>query len=157
MSDGILYVSQKGFDDLVAELKKLKQFRRENAKRIDEARQHGDLSENAEYHAAKEAQLLNEIKLNGIQDKINRAQVMKDETLKTDEVVLGITVRLKDLGSGEEEKYMLVSEVEADYDQGKISTTSPIGKGLIGHKQGDVVEIQVPAGILKYEILEISN
>jgi transcription elongation factor GreA len=157
MAGGYLYMSKEGYEKLAHEHKQLKTRRRELADKIDVARSHGDLSENAEYHAAKEAQLLNELKINEISDKLNRARILDATGMSADEILMGATVQLKDVKSGEEITYTLVSEVEADYATGKISTASPVGKALLGHKVGDTVDIKVPAGVLQYKVLNISR
>jgi transcription elongation factor GreA len=157
MADGLMYMSKEGYDKLAAEHKMLKARRRELADKVDVARSHGDLSENAEYHAAKESLLLNELKINEIGDKLNRARILDQTGMSADMVLMGATVQLQDVKSGEELTYTLVSEVEADYATGKISTVSPVGKTLLGHKVDEIVEIKVPAGILQYKILKISR
>jgi transcription elongation factor GreA len=157
MAEGYLYLSKEGYQKLADEHKKLVVRRRQIADRIDHARSLGDLSENAEYHAAKEEQLLNEMKVNEIGHKLGRARILDESDLPRDEALMGATIKLKDMKSGEELEYMLVSEVEADYAAGKISTTSPVGKALLGHKVDAIVEIKVPAGILKYKVLKISR
>jgi transcription elongation factor GreA len=153
-----IYLTRGGYEKLREELEYLKTVRRrELCKEIEQARSYGDLGENAEYDAAKEAQALNEMKIAELEDKIRRARIIDNENIPKDRAFIGATVKLKDLASGEELQYTLVSEEEANYDQGKISITSPIGKGLLGHKENDIVEIKVPAGIVKYRIIEISG
>jgi len=131
--------------------------RREISKAIGEARAHGDISENAEYDAAKDAQGLNEKRIVELESYLASAQIMDNEAMTSDEVLIGATVKLKDSKSGEELEYKLVAEEEADYAQSKISVTSPVGSALINHKVGDMVEIKVPAGVLKYQVLKISR
>ena len=153
-----IYVSREGYERLRKELEVLKTVkRRELSKAIGEARAHGDISENAEYDAAKEAQALNERKISELEAKLSQAQMLDDKNIPKDVALIGATVTLKDLNSGEELEYTLVSEVEANYAQGKISVSSPVGKGLLNHKKNDVVEIKVPAGVLKYKVLRISR
>ncbi|PIP18673.1 MAG: transcription elongation factor GreA [Candidatus Omnitrophica bacterium CG08_land_8_20_14_0_20_41_16] len=155
MSD--IYLTQSGHQKLLEKLEYLKTVkRRQFSKAIGEARGHGDISENAEYDAAKEAQGLNEKKIAELEEKLASAKIL-DANIPADEVLIGATVRLKDLTNQEELEYMLVSEMEADYESGKISITSPIGSGLLNHKLNEVVEIKIPAGILKYKILKISR
>ena len=157
MSAGYIYLTPEGHEKLMKELEFLKKVRRrELSKEIGKARAHGDISENAEYDAAKEAQGLNEKRIAELGEKLANAQILDDKISK-DEVLVGATVELKDLDSGEELKYILVSEIEADFSQGKISVDSPIGKGLLGHKKNKVVKISIPAGILRYKILKISR
>lgn len=152
-----IYLTQAGYQKLVEELQILKTIkRRQFSKAIAEARAHGDISENAEYDAAKEAQGLNEKKISELEQKLSSARIL-DENISSEEVLIGARVRLKDLESGEELEYTLVAEEEADYEQAKISVSSPIGSGLLNHKLNAIVEIKVPAGILKYKILKISR
>jgi transcription elongation factor GreA len=158
MGKGVTYLTREGYEKLRKELEQLKTVkRRQLSKAIGEARAHGDISENAEYDAAKEAQGLNEKKVSELEEKLATAQILDNENMSKDEVLIGATVKLKDIGSGEELEYTLVAEEEADYSQNKISVTSPVGSGLINHKKGDTVEIKVPAGVLKYKVLGISR
>lgn len=158
MSEDRVMLTREGRDKICKELDILKgEKRREVAKALAEARAHGDLSENAEYDAAKEAQAMNERRISEMEDTLMRAQIIDDDSMPKDEALFGATVRVKDQGSGEEFDYMLVSEEESDFDLNKISISSPVGKALFGHKVGDVVEIQVPAGVLKYEIVSIGR
>ena len=152
------YLTQNGYQKLVEELKLLKTVkRRQISKAIGEARAHGDIGENAEYDAAKEAQALNEQRIVELESKLSRVRIIDDIDIPKDQVLIGATVQLKDLDTGEELQYSLVSELEADYSQGKISVTSPVGGGLLGHRENEVVEIKIPAGLLKYKILKISR
>jgi len=156
MGLGDVYLTREGYEKLTKELEYLKTTkRRELSKAIGAARAHGDISENAEYDAAKEAQGLSEKKIAELEDKLSRGRILDDEDMPKDEVLLGATVTLRDLDTGEEVVYMLVSEEEADYTQGKISASSPVGQALLGHKVGSTLEIKVPAGILKYKVLKI--
>ena len=125
------------------------------AVKIAEAREEGDLKENAEYHAQREAQGMLQAKINHIKGQMARATIMDLSKLPKDEVVFGATVLLKDLDYGDEEKITLVGSGDEDYDAGKYLITSPIGQGLLGRKKGDKVSIDVPEGTLKFEILEI--
>ena len=152
------YITHKGYEELRKKWEYLKTVRRrELSKDIGKARGHGDLSENAEYDAAKEAQAFNEKKIAELEETLSNVQLLDDTNIPKDEALLGATVKLKDLTSGEELQYTLVSEPEADFSQGRISVTSPVGKSLLGHKKNQIVEIKVPAGILKYKILKISR
>jgi transcription elongation factor GreA len=152
-----LYLTKKGHQKLVEELDYLKTTkRRALSKAIGEARAHGDISENAEYDAAKDAQGMNEKKIAELEEKLSSARIL-DENMSSDEVLIGAKVKLKDTDSGEELEYTLVSGEEADYEQNKISISSPIGSSLLNHKVNEVVEIKIPAGILKYKILKISR
>ena len=158
MSTQDIYLTREGYEKLREQLEYLRTIRRrEISKEIGKAIAHGDISENAEYEAAKEAQGLNEKKIAELQNKLSRGRIIDDENIPADKVYIGAKVLLNDLDSGEEMEYTLVSELEADYGQGKISITSPVGKGLLGHKENEIVEIKVPAGILRYKILKISR
>ena len=151
-------LTKAGHEKLVKELENLKTVkRRALSKAIGEARSHGDISENAEYDAAKEAQGLNEKKISELENMLATAQIIDEENMPSDEVLVGATVKLQDIKSGRELTYILVAEEEADYSQGKISVSSPVGSGLLNHKKGDTVEIKVPAGVLKYKVLNISR
>ena len=153
-----IYLTKDGHKKLLEELEHLKTVkRRELSKAIGEARAHGDISENAEYDAAKEAQALNERRIAELEEKLSRGRILDDENIPKDEVLIGATVKLKDLNSEEELEYTLVSEVEANYAEGKISITCPIGQGLLSHKENEIVEIKTPAGVLRYKILKISR
>ena len=155
---GNIHLTPEGYEKLRKKLNFLKTVRRrELSKAIGEARDHGDISENAEYDAAKEAQGMNEKKIAELEGKLSKAQILDDTHIPKDEALIGATVKLKDLNSKDVLEYTLVSELEADFSQGKISVTSPVGKGLLGHKKNETIEIEVPAGILKYKILKISR
>ncbi|MCX7661211.1 MAG: transcription elongation factor GreA [Candidatus Omnitrophica bacterium] len=155
---GEIYLTKEGYKKLLEELNYLKTVkRREISKAIEEARAHGDISENAEYESAKEAQALNEKRIAELEAKLSQAQIIEDENLPKDQVVIGSTVKLKNLDTEEEIEYTLVSELEADFEQRKISVNSPVGRKLLGHKEGEIVEVQVPVGILRYKILKISK
>jgi len=153
-----IYLTRAGYEKLIQELEFLKKEKRKQfSKAIGEARAHGDISENAEYDAAKEAQGLNEKRIAELEYKISCARIIDDEDIPKDEVLIGATVTLLDLDSQEVLEYTLVSETEADYTAGKISMTSPVGAALLNHKEKETVEIKVPAGILRYKILKISR
>ena len=152
-----IYLTQDGFEKLVSELEHLKTVkRRQFSKAIGEARAHGDISENAEYDAARDAQAHNEKQIVELEDKLARVRIL-DKDIPDDEVLIGATVKLRDMDTQEDLDYTLVSELEADYAVGKISITSPVGSGLLGHKENEVVEIKIPAGILRYKIIKISR
>lgn len=153
-----IYLTRSGYEKLIKELDFLKREKRKQlSKAIGEARAHGDISENAEYDAAKEAQGLNEKRIAELEYKLSHARIIDDENIPKDEVLIGATVTLKDLDLKEELEYTLVAEIEADYEEGKISITSPVGAALLNHKEKEIVEIKVPAGLLRYEILKISR
>ena len=145
------------FNDQYIEEFLKKEKRRQLSKAVGDARAHGDISENAEYDAAKEAQGLNEKRIAEMEHKIANARIIDDENMPKDEVLIGATVTIKDMDSEEILEYTLVSEVEADYTAGKISINSPVGASLLNHKEKDTVEINVPAGVLRYQILKISR
>lgn len=158
MSKGKIYLSKDGYEKLAKELKYLQTTRRRAiSKEIGAAREHGDISENAEYDAAKEAQAFNEKRIFELEDKFSRAQILDDSNISKDEVLVGATVKLRDLDSNEELEYTLVSEVEADFTEGRISISSPVGNNLLGLKRNDTVEIKVPAGTLRYKVLDITR
>ena len=146
----------EGHAALEAELQRLKSEERPRIiQAIAEARSHGDLSENAEYHAAKEAQGLNEAKVAELEDKLGRADVIDPKTLSGDTVKFGATLSLEDEDTEEKVKYKIVGEMEADVKAGKVSITSPIARALIGKSVGDVVEVTTPKGARSYEVLKI--
>jgi transcription elongation factor GreA len=146
----------EGFKKLEAELHRLKVEERPRIiQQIADAREHGDLSENAEYHAAKEAQGLNEAKVAEIEDKIGRADVIDTSKLSGSTVKFGATVSLEDEDSGDKVKYRIVGEHEANVREGKISINSPIARALIGKSKGESAEVTTPKGTRSYEILKI--
>ena len=146
----------EGHAALEAELLRLKSEERPRIiQAIAEARAHGDLSENAEYHAAKEAQGMNEAKVAELEDKLGRADVIDPKSLSGDTVKFGATLSLEDEDTEDKVKYKIVGEMEADVKAGKVSITSPIARALIGKSVGDVVEVTTPKGARSYEILKI--
>jgi transcription elongation factor GreA len=150
-------MTREGYEKEKARLERMRTIEMiEVTKRIAEARAMGDLSENAEYHAAREDQGMLQARIDALGDKLARAYIVDRSSLPNDTVVFGTRVRIKDLDDGEEEVYDLVGPGEEDYDNNKILTTSPRGQSLLGKKIGDVAEIKVPRGFLRYEILEIS-
>tara|TARA_Y100001933_G_scaffold263235_1_gene323883 strand:- start:9078 stop:9608 length:531 start_codon:yes stop_codon:yes gene_type:complete len=154
----VSYYTAEGLKKLRDELNYLKDVERPKASQaIAEARDKGDLSENAEYDAAKEAQGLLEMKISKMEETLANARLIDESQLDNSKILVLSTVKLKNLANGMEMKYTLVAESEADLKTGKISVTSPIGKGLLGKKVGDVAEIKVPNGTLKFEILEITR
>lgn len=153
-----IYLTQGGYDKIKKELEYLKtEKRRELSADIGKARAHGDISENAEYDAAKDAQGMNEKRIAGLEEKLGQARILDESQMASDKALIGATVKIKDIDSNEEETYTLVSEPEADFANGRISVASPVGKALLGHKVGDTVKIDVPAGILNYKITKISR
>lgn len=154
----VSYYTAEGLKKLRDELNHLKDVERPKASQaIAEARDKGDLSENAEYDAAKEAQGLLEMKISKMEETLANARVIDESQLDTSKVLALSTVKIKNQVNGMEMTYTLVAESEADLASGKISVNSPIGKGLLGKSVGDVAEIQVPNGIMKFDILDISR
>ncbi|MBC8043745.1 MAG: transcription elongation factor GreA [Rhizobacter sp.] len=155
MTEGT-YLTRDGYNRLKDELNHLKSVKRDEVlEKISEARAHGDLSENAEYEAAKEEQNQVEIKISTLERTLSAATILDEKQVRTDKAYILTTVVLKNLDSGKKIEYTLVSAEEADSDLGKISVKSPVGKGLLGRVVGDKVDIKVPAGLLKFEVLEI--
>lgn len=149
-------MTKEGYRKLKEELDRfLKVERPRNVKAIQEARAHGDLSENAEYHAAKERQSFIGGKIQELQDKIAKAQVIDPSSINQSKIAFGATVKLYDLDTDEEKVYILVGPDEADVKNGRISITSPVGKALIGKEVGDSATVKAPARTMEYEILEI--
>ncbi|MEE8638697.1 MAG: transcription elongation factor GreA [Candidatus Margulisiibacteriota bacterium] len=154
MSD--TYLSKKAYDELNEKLKYMKSVkRREISRAIGEAREHGDLKENSAYHEAKKEQGLNEMRIAELEEKLRNAQIIKDKNIPKGKVVMGSIVSLKDLTSKGKLEYTIVSELEADIFQNKISTSSPLGSTLLNRKVNDVVEFEAPKGIMRYKILKI--
>lgn len=151
------YMTQAGYDKLVAEINELESVQRpEISRQIAEARDKGDLSENAEYDAAKEAQGLLEGKISQLKATLANARIIDESHLSTDTVQILNKVTIKNLKNGAQVSYTLVSDSEADLKQHKISINTPIAKGLIGKKVGEVAEVQTPGGPMSFEIIEIS-
>jgi transcription elongation factor GreA len=150
-------MSREGYDKKKAQLDHMKNVQMiEVTKRVATARDMGDLSENAEYHAAREDQGMLQAKIGKLEDELARAFIVDRNNLPSDAVVFGARVKVKDLDFDEEEEYTLVGPGEEDYDNNKILTSSPIGQGLLGKKIGDTAEISVPRGVLRYKVLAIS-
>ena len=146
----------EGFQKLEAELHRLKvEVRPRIIQQISDAREHGDLTENAEYHAAKEAQGLNEARVAELEDKVGRAEVIDPSKLSGSTVKFGATVTLSDEDSGDKVKYKIVGEHEANVREGKISVNSPIARALIGKSKGETTEVTTPRGARSYEILKV--
>jgi transcription elongation factor GreA len=154
----VSYYTKEGIKKLNEELEQLIKVERPSiSKQIAEARDKGDLSENAEYHAAKEAQGMLELKIAKLQEIIHNARVLDESKLDTSKVLLFSKVKIKNLKNGALMTYSIVPEQEADLRKQRISVTSPIAKGLLGKTVGDTVEIKVPAGIIPFEIVEIGR
>ena len=153
---GKVHMTRRGYENLQAELKRLKS--QDRPKIVDEirvARAHGDISENAEYHAAKERQAQVEARIRFVEDRLARAEIVDTSSLPVDRVRFGLTVVLENLDSGEEVTYTLTGEEEADVANGLLTVTSPIGRALIGKAVDDEVQIRVPSGTRQFEVREI--
>jgi transcription elongation factor GreA len=155
---GVQYFTKEGLENLKKEVHHLRTIERPNiSKQIAEARDKGDLSENAEYDAAKEAQGLLEAKIAQMENLLANARLIDESKLNNSKVMILSKVRVKNIKTNKELTYTIVSEKEADLKSNKLSVSSPIGKGLIGKAVGDVAEISAPAGVVQMEILEISR
>lgn len=151
------YMTEEGLKKLKEELTHMESVERPRVvAAIAEARDKGDLSENAEYDAAKEAQGLLEMRIAQLKDTIANARIIDDSRLNTEEIQLLNRVKIKNVANGATMEYSIVSETEADLRAGKISIATPIAKALLGHRVGDIVEVQAPAGKMKFEVLEIA-
>ena len=149
-------ITKQGLEKLRRELNRLESVEKpQNIRAIEEARGHGDLSENAEYHAAKERQSFLEGKINDLKAIIGKSEVLEVESGPADRIVFGRTVRLYNIQTDEEITYQLLGPYESDPENGKISVTSPLGKALVGKEQGDEISVRTPGGVQEYEILEI--
>jgi transcription elongation factor GreA len=154
----ISYYTEKGLKELRQKLDHLKDIERPLAsKAIGEARDKGDLSENAEYDAAKEAQGMLEMEISKLEETLSNARIIDESKLDSSKILIHSTVKIKNLTNSATMEYKLVAQSEANLSQGKISVDSPIGKGLLGKKNGDIAEIAIPNGNVKFEILEISR
>jgi transcription elongation factor GreA len=157
MSNERIPMSREGYEKKKAELDRMQNVEMiAVARRIAAAREMGDLSENAEYHAAREDQGILQARIDALKDQLSRAYFVDKSTLPNDVVVFGTRVTVKDLDMDEEEAFELVGPGEEDYNNNKILTSSPIAQGLLGKKQGDIVEIQVPMGKLRFQIVNIA-
>lgn len=153
-----IYMTRERLLELERELNELKtKGRKEIAQKIADARAHGDLSENAEYDAAKEEQGMLELRISKLENMLSRAKIVDTSSISTDEVRVLTKVKVKNLKNGNLQTYYLVSPEEADFENGKMSVNSPIGRQLLGKRVGDIVKVNVPAGIIELEILEISR
>jgi transcription elongation factor GreA len=156
MAGDSIPMTKGGADAIKREIKRLKSVERPRiVQEISVARDHGDLSENAEYHAAKEKQSHVEGRIQMLEDRLARADIIDVKKLSGDRVVFGATVKLEDTDSGAKTQYAIVGEPEADLKKGRISITSPIARGLVGREVGDTVRIRAPGGEREYEILEV--
>ena len=153
-----VYLTMGGYEKIRSELERLQRKERPDViKAISKARAFGDLSENSEYAAAKERQMFVETKIMELQDKLIRSEIIDESQMPKDKAYLGATVRLRNKKTGEELEYTLVSTDEADFEQNKISTESPVGRSMLGKGVSEVVTAKAPAGTLVYEILNISR
>lgn len=150
------YMTDEGYKKLLEELSFLETVKRpEISAQIAEARDKGDLSENAEYDAAKEAQGLLEMKIAQLKDMVSKTRILDESNLRTDIIQILNKVKIRNTKNNAVMEYTLVSESEANLREGKIAVSTPIGQGLLGKKKGDVVEIKVPSGLMSFEVLEI--
>ena len=150
-------ITRQGYGDLMRELTRLKRVDRVQVmKAIEEARSHGDLTENAEYDAAKEKQALVEGKIRDIETRLTRSEIIDTKNLPSDRVVFGSLVLLENLDTGEQVQYEIVGPDESDVKQGKISSSSPVGRALIGKKVDDEVSVRAPGGIRNFQVIRIS-
>ncbi|MDO9152538.1 MAG: transcription elongation factor GreA [Paludibacter sp.] len=153
----VTYMTAEGYKKLNDELNELERIQRPAiSKQIGEARDKGDLSENAEYDAAKEAQGMLEMKISSLKDTIGSARMIDKSRINTNEVQILTRVKIKNVKTGQLMSYMIVSESEANLKEGKLSVTTPIAKGLLGKKIGEKANVTVPSGIMEFEVLEIS-
>ncbi|HEX2227972.1 MAG TPA: transcription elongation factor GreA [Candidatus Binatia bacterium] len=156
MADASVPMTAKGHQRLLEDLKRLKTVERpKNVREIEEARGHGDLSENAEFHAAKERQSLLDVQIRDIEDRLARAQVIEVSKLSGDKVMFGATVSLADSDTGDKVVYQIVGDHEAEPKNGKISISSPVARALIGKNEGDEVQVRTPTGVRTHEILSV--
>ena len=152
------FLTREGYEKLKKEYDELtNKKRRDLSAAIEKARALGDLRENAEYQAAKEAQALNETRISELENMISSARILDEEDIDKDKAFLGARVKILVAGDNEVEEYTLVSEAESDFSKNKISVSSPLGKGMLGHKVGDILQIKVPAGMMTVKILEINR
>jgi transcription elongation factor GreA len=152
-----VYLTRAGYEKIVGELEELKRQRIRISGAIEEARLQGDLSENAEYDAAKEAQGHNNAQILQIEGKLANVRIIEDQDIPGGKVFIGAFVTLRDLDTEEEMTYQMVSPEEANYEDNKLSIVAPVGKGLLGHAEGEELSIKVPAGVLNYKILKIER
>ncbi|OGS19091.1 MAG: transcription elongation factor GreA [Elusimicrobia bacterium RIFOXYA2_FULL_50_26] len=152
-----IYLTKDGRNKLIDELERLKKRKPQLQEEIARAREHGDLRENAEYHAAKESLTNLARRIAEIEGKLGRARIIDDTNMDTEKVYIGVTVRLKDLADNDEFEYTIVDLEEANPAEKKISVQSPVAQGLLGHKKDETVEVTLPGGTMKFKILEIKR
>jgi transcription elongation factor GreA len=156
MTDAV-YLTRAGYQKVHNELESLQRERRRISKAIEEARLQGDISENAEYDAAKDAQAHNAARIAEAEAKLAKVRIIEDENIPGDKIFIGAIVTLKDLDTKEDLRYMLVSPEEASYEENKLSILSPIGRAMMGHSACEELNIKVPAGILRYKVIKIER
>ena len=155
MNNNEIFLSKEGLKNLKEEIKHLEAAKRKEIQEdISRALEYGDISENAEYNIASEAQRMNEINIVRLKQKLSRAKVV-EENCYSEGIGIGTTLKLKNLGSGEEIEYIFVPDDQIDFTHNKISISSPFGRAFLGHQEGEEIEIEVPIGILRYKILKI--
>jgi transcription elongation factor GreA len=154
---GSTFLTREGYEKLRGELAKLKERRGQLSVDIGEAREKGDLKENAEYHAAKEEQAKVQVRINDLEEKLRSARLIEESGVQTGEARIGATVHLKNLSNNEEVVYTLVDVSEADFSKGRISVQSPVAQALLGRKEGDNVTVQLPGGALRYLVTKVSR
>ena len=154
---GETFLSRSGYEKLRLELARLKERRGQLSVDIGEAREKGDLKENAEYHAAKEEQAKVQQRINDMEQKLRTAQIIDEKNVQVGEIRIGATAHLKDLKTGEDVVYTLVDAAEADFSKGYISVQSPVAQALLGHKEGEQVTIRLAAGPLQYQVTRVAR
>lgn len=154
---GEVFLTRQGYEELRQKLESLRVRRQELAGEIAEAREKGDLKENAEYHAAKEEQAKVSRRMDEMEEKLRSARIIEEAGIASDEVRIGCTVTLKDEKSGDEMTYTLVDAAEADFAKGRISVRAPLAQAILGHKKGDQVPVALPAGKMTYKVLDIAR
>jgi transcription elongation factor GreA len=154
---GETFLSRTGYEKLRDDLARLKVRRGELSGEIGEAREKGDLKENAEYHAAKEEQAKVQHRINELEEKLRSAQIIDESNVKAGEIRIGATAHIKEVKSGEETVYTLVDPAEADFSKGRISVQSPVAQALLGHKEGEQVTVKLPAGPVLYQVTKVTR
>lgn len=154
---GETFLTRSGYEKLREELARLKERRGQLSVEIGEAREKGDLKENAEYHAAKEEQAKVQRRMNEMEEKLRSAQIIDESNVIAGEIRIGATAHLKEVKSGEEIEYTLVDPSEADFSKGKISVQSPVAQALLGHKEGEQITVRLPSGPLLYQVTKVSR
>jgi transcription elongation factor GreA len=154
---GETFLTRSGYEKLRDDLARLKARRGQLAGEIGEAREKGDLKENAEYHAAKEEQAKVQRRMNELEEKLRSAQIIDDSNVQLGEIRIGATAHLRDIKSGEETVYTLVDAAEADFSKGRISVQSPVAQALLGHKEGEEVVVRLPSGPLHYRVARVTR